>query len=1415
MMTMSKPKTAGGARAYFKDEYEHARGSYYTEEERVIGCWNGELAAELGLRESVTEEQFTRLANGRDPHDGRQLVRQVKAHEREGRNGEVKKTLGHRAGVDITFSAPKSVTLACIVGGDERLRELHRAANKAAMGEVEKNLQARLGGKHAAETTGKAIIATFEHDAARPDRKANYAAPDLHSHNFVFNVARTADGKSKSVDMAELYRAQKKGTAVYRAELAAGLQRLGYEIRLDERTGAPEIAGISREYIEASSPRQSEIKETAERMRAEGKQLGMVREDGSTSTRAAATVKRRTKVFDRDEMKARHQEIELEYGGQAKRAAETARVRERVLDQSLLYNGRDSRTAAREAVTYAVALTSERETVNTRDALLTHALVRGLGRTTFEAVQAEITGRHERGELIELEKQDAVRRRVIAEKMIATERANIETMRAGQGLHPPIIHDVSSELATAQGVTLNDNQQRAVKEILESRDRVQGLQGGAGTGKTTVLSAIKTEAGRAGYVVEGYAPTTRAAQVLRECGIEAQTLQRFIRSKQELDAGKRLLILDESSLASTRQMNAFLSKANPHDRILLVGDVRQHEGIEAGSPFAQLQQHGMQTARLEKIVRQREEPLRRVVERLAVGQVKAAVDYLQKQNRITEIKDDKTRLEAIAEEYARQPDGTLVISPRNSEREELNRLVHDARRNDNQIGKDEHPTRILRNRNELTGAERTFAGAYRQGDIIRFNTNSKIFGVKAGEYARVETVNQTANLLTIEFAKDAGARSGRRMNYDPKRLQGVSVYREAKIKVSEGERVQFRAPASRQRISNGELGTIERIEKDKWTIVLDTNRRVVVSPKENPHLDYGYAVTSHSSQGQTVNRVLVNMDTRESDVLLNRRMAYVALSRMRADVRIYTDSTGKLSAALARQVDKSTALEAAKRLSHEHSPNKEHPSDKEQTHEQRATPSTLSADRTGESREEVAGRETATEPTIIHLTYHAFDRERIHRIAKRAVRDDKGVSAVEGRVEGRVEERADRVGSSEGRSASVNQRVAVRGDASEREDFAARAESRAIASGHERVNPHRRGTGVETEQTGEPSHATKRATSESRERAQAEAHPSADAVFTLPTQAGDIAGELGRTTRPRDSAGDTSNRSGESRARDNSISIAGTELLRHRTEAEDARIKRDGDDRDVAQNHRRRLDSDSGDFVHRSGSLRDHLAGDGDKTLDRRQSDHHFNPSNNVRIHDTDNRTVEVNQRSIYQTDNRLDDNWTDDGRLDKGQGLHSGAARTDGLLRFGITTPQSPDVVEPPRIADEVRAIFERDGQIERMADEFVRIANENRMTQGRAEMSEQVQDAMHEVLMNAAERPPSPAQVERDGQIAQQHNHEEPQHKNALESSLYAARYAANRHKLVEQFTANIEAAYEPQREPERTIEHQRERDDFTLSR
>ena len=143
-----------------------------------------------------------------------------------------------------------------------------------------------------------------------------------------------------------------------------------------------------------------------------------------------------------------------------------------------------------------------------------------------------------------------------------------------------------------------------VEDVLSSPDRIQGIQGFAGSGKTTTLSVIRSAAERQGYQVEGFAPTSRAARQLGEAGVEAGTLQGFLaRSATPIPPErKHLYFVDESSLASTNQMREFLSRLAPHDRVLLIGDTRQHQGVEAGRPFEQLQEAGMRTAKDRKSV---------------------------------------------------------------------------------------------------------------------------------------------------------------------------------------------------------------------------------------------------------------------------------------------------------------------------------------------------------------------------------------------------------------------------------------------------------------------------------------------------------------------------------------------------------------------------------------------------------------------------------------------------------------------------------------------------------------------------------------------------------------------------------------------------------------------------------------------
>jgi ATP-dependent exoDNAse (exonuclease V) alpha subunit len=173
---------------------------------------------------------------------------------------------------------------------------------------------------------------------------------------------------------------------------------------------------------------------------------------------------------------------------------------------------------------------------------------------------------------------------------------------------------------------LNASQHQAVEQVFLSREKLVGLDGIAGAGKTTTLAVIREGAEAQGYKVEGFAPTSRAAQKLADAGMETSTLQKHLARGQQPDTGeRRLYVLDESSLASTKQMHEFVHRLHPNDRVLLVGDRRQHEAVEAGRPFAQLQDAGMKTVKLEEIVRQKDPELKQVVEQLARGEVREAV----------------------------------------------------------------------------------------------------------------------------------------------------------------------------------------------------------------------------------------------------------------------------------------------------------------------------------------------------------------------------------------------------------------------------------------------------------------------------------------------------------------------------------------------------------------------------------------------------------------------------------------------------------------------------------------------------------------------------------------------------------------------------------------------------------------------
>jgi conjugative relaxase-like TrwC/TraI family protein len=542
MLTISNPLSASQAQTYHAEEFGNARENYYTQGDQIRGEWHGRLAEQWGLFGNVSEEQFRRLAEGQHPITGEQLVRHRAAREYVNEQGQKIRTMEHRAGWDATFSAPKSVSLTALVGGDERLREAHQQSVAIALDELERYVQARIGGNLPAETTGRWVAAKFEHDSARP--VDGYAAPQLHTHVVFFNLTETEDGETYALQPRELYKTQQYATAVYRSELATHVKALGYEIERG-KSGQPEITGYSEEYLAASSPRRQQIEE----------HLAKENQRGADAAQIAAHKTRQAKLeLSQEEVQERHQQMAEAFGNQPERVIAAARERAQRIEQDA------PGVSAQSAVTFSKEKNLEREAVVEERELLRDALRRSMGDATFEEIKAEFKKRVEAGNFIEVEgKTSSPSRAFTTQEMIDCERDTIQAMRQGQNKHAPLASFHTRREIEKNHPHLSQSQRAAVEQILAIRDQVTALEGVAGAGKTTCLAAIREAAEREGYKVEGFAPTSRAAQKLAEAGIEFSTLQRhLVQSDEEHDGKQRLYVLDESSLASTKQMNEFL-----------------------------------------------------------------------------------------------------------------------------------------------------------------------------------------------------------------------------------------------------------------------------------------------------------------------------------------------------------------------------------------------------------------------------------------------------------------------------------------------------------------------------------------------------------------------------------------------------------------------------------------------------------------------------------------------------------------------------------------------------------------------------------------------------------------------------------------------------------------------------------------
>jgi conjugative relaxase-like TrwC/TraI family protein len=930
MLSMSNVSSAASASSYYAED------NYYSKEQnQAMSVWEGGGAGALGLAGGVDPVDFARVLSG--AVGGEQLGRVVGT----GPDGELLRE--HRPGLDVTLSAPKSVSLVAEVDERGDVRAAHEAAVDKVLEYIEQNLVgARVteAGETRFEKTGNLVAARFHHTTSRD------LDPQTHTHLVIANATKTAAGHWRSVSNELIYDNQKLLGQIYDSELAANLRELGYRLEATPE-GRWEIAGVSRGQVEHFSQRSQAIAERLERFGlSRGTASAAEREDAALHTRNSKTTVDHAAL--REEWKARASAMGVDFG-----KIEVARQlgAEKPVDPRV----RDAK--ADEAVRFAIAHLTERESVVGRGEVLQAALNHVLRDSVWAGVRLGQVEAALDGQVAQKAALQTGEGCITTPHALERERSMLSMLEDGCGAVAPIMAGARIDAAIAgfeskktaeAGVAfrLTTGQEDAARAALGSGDRFVGLQGYAGVGKTTMLELVRGAAEEAGYTVRGMAPSAQAAMTLeRESGIASVTTARFLLDEGrraveaakpgetmifgaidlggrqyrtlsvELPAaarsgrgGKELWVMDEASLAGQREVTTLMALANGAGaRLLLVGDRLQLNAVEAGKPFEMLRRAGIDGTEMTDINRQQVADLKLAVAAAIRRENVLALNHLQE--RIVEVPDRGALLDRIAGDIlGKHPSDrhqALLIVPLNSDRHAINKLVREGLQERGEIGADQLGRTVLVPTG-FTDAQKQSSAYYEPDMVVRFGRAYKSLDMESGAYATVVGVDRPGRAVTLESA------DGRRVAWNPERHGKVEVYEKDARALAVGDELRFTRSDKDMGVANGTLGKVVAIGASE--IVLDTQKgRVALKAGEmsHGHWDYAYAMTVYASQGKTTGdaNLLIAGDSGRA---MGERSFYVGITRPRTDMTIYTDSRERAIELIQEAQDKTSAVEALK-----------------------------------------------------------------------------------------------------------------------------------------------------------------------------------------------------------------------------------------------------------------------------------------------------------------------------------------------------------------------------------------------------------------------------------------------------------------------------------------------------------------------
>ena len=921
------PKVAAN---YFREHL--TRDDYYSEGERIRGEWIGHGAERLGLRGDVGQEDFLAVIGNELDRFGQE------SRPRRSKNCHY----------DFTFTAPKSVSILSM--RDERIRELHFSAVKKAFAHMESLARVRdrrgdLVRTENMRATDCLAAGLFLHESSRSND------PNLHVHTVLANLTFDQEREGwLALQAAEMYRQRRLLDKIALAELAHGLRGLGY--RLERTEHAFEIQGVGADLIERFSQRRVQVQRLTEELRADSTRLTLLYvkyklkcrfdalsgEEKAVVKRAVgsltdAEVRELATLETRPEKEAKTRSELLALMNRRVSTTESHRI-----DQVIaLAAGRRAATndaAARDstpaqALRYALDHELERASAVSEPRLLETMLHHANGVVRFEEARAALAD----GPIIQLE-AGVDRVYVTTPTVLAEEKAVVDFVRRTRGTCQQLAP--GTVVARSQRPLLSPEQEFALDHIRTSRDQVMALRGIAGTGKTTLLRESLSVLHQAGQRVFLFAPSSEAsrgvlrkeaasvpgetaeAEVIRAAFRAAETVEKLLTDQNlQTAAAGRVLWVDEAGLLSMPAMRRVFDLADRLGcRVVLAGDVAQHTSVERGDALRVLEKHaGLKPAELNTIRRQRRADYRQVVEAFAAGDVDRGCRRLRRFGAWREIRNASDRYLQLARDYVEgvlQGKEMLAVSPTHAEGE---RVVAAVRAELRAVGRIFGQERTLERFVNLhfTTAQKTLAANYRAGQVIQFVRRAGNFA--AGQRASVVGVYDDKSLL-VERA------DGERQSLDLSRhAKTFSVHERSKISLAAGDQLRVTqngfatlrsgggtasepAPAA-VRVDNGTLFTVAGFSEAGAIQCVGG----VVLPEDFGHLASGYCLTSHASQGRTVDHVLIAEDSASAQAAGSLKQGYVSLSRGREQVRIYTDDRNAVEAAWSSTGDRRSALE--------------------------------------------------------------------------------------------------------------------------------------------------------------------------------------------------------------------------------------------------------------------------------------------------------------------------------------------------------------------------------------------------------------------------------------------------------------------------------------------------------------------------